>query len=130
MQNDRIPWWVTTVVLLSTFLLIMGAVLAIIRPQMLVSPQDIVNGAAHIYAMYFASRNLALAIMLMLWLSLGKKAAMSHTLLLVGLIQLLDTVMDCMDGRWKVVPGIIVLGSLCLLAATRLVRDRREQVTS
>ena len=121
-SNDRIPWWVVTIVIVASFLLIAGAVIALVHPAMLVSPHDIVNNAARIYAGYFASRNLALAIMLMLWLILRKRSSLSSTLFLVALVQLLDTGMDCVEGRWSIVPGVIVLGLICFFAAVRLLQ--------
>lgn len=120
--NERIPWWVVTIVILASFLLSAGAVIALVHPAMLVSPHDIVNDAARIYAGYFASRNLALAIMLMLWLILRKRSSLSSTLFLVALVQLLDTGMDCVEGRWSIVPGVVVLGLICFFAAVRLLQ--------
>jgi hypothetical protein len=87
---------------------------------MLVSPNDEINGAVHIYAGYFASRNMALAIMLIALLSLSAKRALSNLMVLVALIQLLDACIDCAEARWPIVPGVIVLGLIFLFGASRL----------
>jgi hypothetical protein len=44
-----------------------------------------------------------------------------HTLLVVvGLVQLADAVLDAIEGRWPVVPGVLILGCLFFLAASRI----------
>jgi hypothetical protein len=98
----------------------MGAVVALVRPGMLVSPHDEINGAVHIYAGYLVARNLAIAIMLVVLLFLGAKRALGNLMVLVGLIQLLDVCMDVAEGRWTIVPGILVFGLIFLFGAARL----------
>jgi hypothetical protein len=41
-------------------------------------------------------------------------------MVLVGLIQLLDGCMDVYEGRWVVVPGVLIFGLIFLIGATRL----------
>ena len=60
-----LPLWVRAVVVLGAVLMATGAVLAFVRPQMLVSPHDEINGAVRIYADYLTSRNLTIASMLL-----------------------------------------------------------------
>jgi hypothetical protein len=119
-QTIPIPWWLRFVVLLGALLLVVGAFLALVHPGMLVSPHDEINGAVHIYAGYFASRNAALAIMLVLLLSIGAKQALKNMMVLVALIQLLDACMDLAEGRWMLVPGVIVIGLVFLIGSARL----------
>jgi len=115
-----IAWWLRAVVILGALLMATGAVLALIHPAMLVSPHDEINGAVHIYAGYLASRNMALAIMLIALLSLSAKRALSNLMFLVALIQLLDACIDIAEHRWPIVPGVIVLGLIFLFGASRL----------
>jgi hypothetical protein len=115
-----IAWWLRTVVILGALLMAAGAVLALVHPAMLVSPHDEINGAVHIYAGYLASRNLAMAILLIVLLSLSAKRALSNLMLLVALIQLLDACIDCAEGRWPIVPGVLILGLIFLFAAAKL----------
>lgn len=115
-----IAWWLRAVVILGALLMATGAVLALIRPAMLVSSHDEINGAVHIYAGYLASRNMALAIMLITFLSLSAKRALSNLMFLVALIQLLDACIDIAEHRWTIVPGVIVLGLIFLFGASRL----------
>ena len=78
----------------------------------LVSPHDEINGAVHIYAGYLASRNLGLAILLLAAMSLRARGTLNTLMLLTAFIQVLDAGIDCVEGRWAVVPGVVVLGLL------------------
>jgi hypothetical protein len=97
-----------------------GALIALLNPAMLVSPHDEINAAVHVYAGYLFSRNAALAILLMGSLLLRSKAVLNTLILLTAFIQLLDAVVDCVEGRWLVAPGVAVFGLLFFLAAARL----------
>ena len=118
-----IPWWLRAVVILGALLMAAGAVLALIHPAMLVSSHDEINEAVHIYAGYLASRNMALAIMLIALLSLSAKRALSNLMFLVALIQLLDACIDSAEHRWPIVPGVLFLGLIFLFGASRLSKD-------
>jgi hypothetical protein len=118
--NQPIAWWVRVVVILGALLTAMGAIIALVQPAMLVSPHDEINGAVHIYAGYLVARNLAIAIMLVALLLLGAKRALGNLMVLVGFIQLLDVCMDVAEGRWSIVPGILVFGVVFLVGAARL----------
>jgi|SRR5580704_950694 hypothetical protein len=118
--TTAIAWWLYVVVILGALLTATGAILAIVHPTMLVSPHDEINGAVHIYAGYFASRNMALAVMLVVLLSLRARRALSNLMVLISFIQLLDACMDCAEGRWMIAPGVLVFGVVLLIGATRL----------
>lgn len=119
-KPSLIPWWVRVSVILGASLLAMGAVIAILQPAMLVSPRDEINGAVRIYAGYLAARNGALALMLVVLLVIGAKRALGNLMVLVGLIQLLDIAMDVAEGRWPIIPGVLVFGVVFLAAAARV----------
>jgi hypothetical protein len=119
-RNQPIAWWIRVAVILGAALTAMGAVIALVQPAMLVSPHDEINGAVHIYAGYLFARNLVIAIMLMVLLILGARRALGNLMALVGLIQLLDVCMDVVEGRWAIVPGILVFGIVFLIGAARL----------
>jgi hypothetical protein len=119
-SGQRIPIGVVALVLLGAVLLAAGAVISLWKPGMLVSPQDAINGAVQVYAGYTAARDAGLAIMLVALLSIGARRALGHLMALVGLIQLVDTAIDLVEHRWAVAPGVLVLGILFLVAATRL----------
>jgi len=115
-----VPWWVSAIILLGALLTATGAILALIHPAMLVSPHDEINGAVRIYAGYLAARNGALAIMLIVLLSLGARRSLGNLMVLIALIQVLDAVLDIAEGRWMIVPGVLVFGLVFLIAAGRL----------
>ena len=114
------PWWVYGIVGLGAVLLGAGAVIALVHPAMLVSPHDQINEAVRIYAGYFAARNLGLAILLLVALGLRARKMLHSLMLLTGFIQVLDAILDCVEARWAVLPGVVVLGLLFFLGALRL----------
>lgn len=117
---SHFPWWLYIIVILGAFLLAVGGLIALFRPAMLASPHDEINMAVHVYAGYMASRNLGLAAMLIAALSLRNRAMLNTVMLFAGLVQLLDAGIDCVEGRWIVVPGVIILGVLFFVASARL----------
>ena len=115
-----LPLWSRAIVVLGAFLLTTGAGVALFHPEMLVSPHDEINAAVRIYAGYFASRNLGLAIVLLIAMGLRAKETLNGLLLFTATIQMIDAVMDCIENRWVVAPGVVVLGLIFSLAAARL----------
>jgi hypothetical protein len=118
--TSPLSWWLQAIVLLGALLMAAGALIALINPAMLVSPHDNINAAVHIYADYLFSRNAALAILLIGALLYRSKGTLNTLILLTAFIQLLDAAVDCMEGRWVIVPGVVVFGLLFLLASARL----------
>ena len=102
-----LPLWLRGIVVLGAILILVGAGVALFRPVILVTPPDEINGADKIYAAYLASRNLALAIMLLAAMGRRIRQVLTGLLLLAALIQMLDAVIDCLDHRWAVAPGVI-----------------------
>ena len=117
---SAIPWWVTVIVVLGALLMAMGAVIALVHPAMLVSPGDEINGAVRIYAGYLFSRNLAVAVLLLLALGLRARGMLNTLVLLTAWIQIFDAGVDAWEGRWVIVPGVLVLGGMFLAASARL----------
>jgi len=122
-QLRPIPWWLVLIVIFGALLTAMGALIALVHPEMLVSPLDEINGAVHIYAGYLAARNLAIAIMLIALLFLGARRALANLMVLVGFIQLLDVCMDIAEGRGTVAAGVFVFGVIFLVSAGHLTGD-------
>ena len=119
-ENTVIPWWVFAVIMLGAVLMASGAVIALVHPAMLVAPGDEITGAVRIYAGYLVPRNLTIAIFLLLALGLRARGMLSTLVLLTAWIQILDAGMDAFEGRWMVVPGVVVLGALFFFASVRL----------
>jgi hypothetical protein len=115
-----LPLWLSVVVMIGALLMAAGGVIALIRPAMLVSPGAEIGNAAHVYAGYLVSRNLALAIMLLVALKMRSPALLSGLMLLTAFIQLIDAGMDSLEGRWTLVPGVLIYGIVFLFGAARL----------
>lgn len=113
-------WWAQLIVGLGALLTAAGAVIALVHPAMLASPGVDINGAVHIFAGYFAARNLGLACALLALLTIGARRALGQLLAVVGFIQLIDAAIDCFEGRWPVVPGAFILGTVFLIGAAKL----------
>ena len=118
--EPSIPAWVRAVALLGVLLLAAGAIIALFHPQLLVSPKDNINSAVRVYAGYLASRNLALAGVLVATLLIRARASLSTTMLIVAIVQGIDVCIDCIEGRWDIIPGIFVFGIVFAIAAFRL----------
>jgi hypothetical protein len=119
-QKTAASWWVRIVVIVGAFLMGTGAALALVDPAMLVGRASQMNSAAQVFAGYFAARNLAMAVLLLVLAIMRAGRALGHVLALVGLIQLFDCALDCLEGRWTIAPGVLILGVLFLLAASKL----------
>jgi hypothetical protein len=119
-EKAAIGWFPRVVAVLGALLLITGALIALFHPIMLVSAQDEINGAVHIYAGYLASRNLAMAIMLLAALGFAAKRLLNNLLLLVSLVQFLDALIDVVEGRLPVAIGVMILAVLFSAASASL----------
>ncbi len=124
--NANIPWWLSAIVILGALLMALGAGIALLQPARLASPHDQINGAVHVYAGYFAARALALSILLVAALTLRARALLQSLMLLTVVVQALDLVMDCMEARWAVIPGVVVLGLMFLAGWSWLSRHAPE----
>jgi hypothetical protein len=111
------PARVQVIALLGAALLALGACLALFNPALLVGKGDQMNSAARVFAGYLVSRNLSLAALLAGALILRARKALGSLIALTALIQFVDAAVDCYEGRWAIVPVVIVLGLGFLIAA-------------
>lgn len=118
--DASLPWWLSASVVAGALLMAAGGVIALVHPAMLVSANAEMNVAARVYAGYLVSRNLALAGMLLIVLAKGARSVLSSLMMLTAVIQLLDAGMDSMEGRWTLVPGVLVFAIVFFLGAARL----------
>jgi hypothetical protein len=119
-KNEAFPWWITVIVVLGALLMATGGMMALLQPSRLVSPHDEINGAVHTYAGYFASRALVLSVMLLAALLFRAKGLLNSLMLLTAFIQLMDLGVDWHEGRWSVIPGVVLVGVLFFVGAWRL----------
>ena len=113
-------------VVIGAALLAVGAVLAVVKPSMLLGPAEPVTSGVRVYAGYLFSRNLSLAMLLIAALTRRWRKNLSGMIALYALIQLLDAVMDCVEGRWAVLPPVVLLGLLFAWAWVRMSKDREQ----
>jgi hypothetical protein len=118
--SNGIAWWLSAAVILGALLMAAGGIIALVNPAMLVSPHEEINEAVHVYAGYLASRNLVLAVMLLAMLALRARRALSYLMVLTAFIQFVDAGIDVAEGRWAVVPGVLFIGLVFFLGATRI----------
>ena len=116
----RLSPWLYAITILGILLMASGALIALVHPSLLLSPHAEINEGVRIYAGYLASRNLGMAIFLLIALSLRATGMLNNLMLLSAFIQLLDAGIDCAEGRWAVAPGVIVLGILFFIAAFKV----------
>ena len=112
--------WVKAVVVLCAVLTGMGAGIAWFKPGMLLQPGSEITMAVRTYAGYLTSRNLILALMPLILMVSGARRALGNLLAMLGLIQVVDCIVDCLEARWTIAPGVLVLGMILLIAASRL----------
>lgn len=119
-ESVTLPWWLSAGVALGAVLMATGGVIALLRPIMLVSPHDQITSAVKTYAGYFAVRNLAIALLILIAMFSQARQVLATLLLVAAFIQVLDVVMDCVEGRWVLVPGVLILSLVFFAASARL----------
>lgn len=115
-----LPWWISLSVIVGALLMGTGAIIALVRPAMLVGPGAEITAAVRVYAGYLVSRNLVLALMLLAMLTLRARRALSTLMVLTGFIQLFDAGLDVTEKRWGIAPGVLIFAIVFFLGAARL----------
>lgn len=108
------PWWLTVIVIIGALLTATGAVLAIFASG------EHLNTAGHNYADYFITRNLAVAVMLLVMLALRARRVLAALMILTALIQFLDAVTAIATGRLGLVPIDLIFAAVFTFGAARL----------
>jgi hypothetical protein len=108
------PLWLTVIVILGAVLTATGAVLAIFASG------EHLNTAGHNYADYFITRNLAVAVMLLVMLALRARRVLAALMILTALIQFLDAVTAIATGRLGLVPIDLIFAAVFIFGAARL----------
>lgn len=116
-EKSPLPRWLALIVIPGALLLAAGAIIALVNPGMLSGGE--INGAVHVYAGYLVARNLGLALLLITTLSMGARRPLSTLMVLTAIIQILDAVMNAFEGRWSLIPGVLVIAVAFLFGAAR-----------
>jgi hypothetical protein len=121
-REQRWPAWLYVSVTVGAILMGLGGVIALVKPGLLLGPGDAISPGVRVYAGYLVSRNLALAAMLLVLLFLRARRMLQGMMLLTAVIQALDAVLDAIEGRWPIVPGVLVFAAVFFLGARWLGR--------
>jgi hypothetical protein len=121
-ERKSLPVWLYVSVTLGAILMAMGAIIALVKPGLLLGPGEAVTTGVRVYAGYLWSRNLALASALIVLVARRSRYMLRGMMLLTALVQLLDAVLDAVEGRWVLVPGVVVFAIVLLLGAEWLAR--------
>lgn len=108
------PWWLLAMVILGSVLTAAGAVMG------LLASGEHLNTAGQNYADYFATRNLAMAAMLLVMLALRARRVLAALMILTAVIQLLDAVTAAATGRLGLIPIDLVFTAVFLIGVARL----------
>ncbi len=110
----RWPRWVAPIVILGALLTATGALTA------LFATGEHLNTAGQNYADYFITRNLAIAVMLVLMLALRAQRTLAALMTLTALIQLLDAITAATTHRLGLIPIDLAFAAVFLLGAAQL----------
>jgi hypothetical protein len=124
-EREQWPAWLYVSVIAGAMLMGLGGVIALVKPGLLLGPGEVISSGVRVYAGYLVSRNLAMAGMLLMLLFLRSRQMLIGMMLLTGLIQMFDAVLDGFEGRWPIVPGVVVFAVVFFLGAQRLSGKRQ-----
>jgi len=116
---ERIPLWVSVVVILGALLTATGAVISKVDPTLLTNGSPLTE-EARVYADYLFSRNLPLAVMLLFLLAIKARRMLAGFMVLTAFIQLVDVINDLARGAFLLVPGLIIFATVFLIGAWQL----------
>ena len=114
------PWWLYLVIYFGSFLLIAGALIALIDPMLLVGPGQQLTVGVKIYAGYLVSRNLTIGLLLLFAERMNARASLCTLMLATALIQFVDGVIDLIEQRWTIIPVVLAIGTAFLIGARRV----------
>ncbi|MGH2441537.1 MAG: hypothetical protein ACRDFX_00010 [Chloroflexota bacterium] len=112
------PWWVPTIVIIGALLTATGAVMVLFPSG------EHLNRAGRNYAEYFATRNLAIAALLVVMLALRERRILAALMTLTAFIQLLDAATAAVTGRSTLIPIDLIYATAFLIGAARLTGRR------
>jgi hypothetical protein len=128
-MEEREPWpaWLYVSVIAGAMLMGLGGVIALVKPGLLLGPGEAISSGVRVYAGYLVSRNVAVAGMLVVLLFVRARQMLIGMMFLTGLIQMFDAVLDGFEGRWPIVPGVVVLALVFFLGAQRLSKNTQPR---
>jgi len=116
--GERIPIWVTAVVIIGALLALVGAALSKLDPALLTT--HALTDAALVYTDYTFARNLAIGLTLLALLALRSQSPLAAVMTLVAFIQVIDVLDDLARGDFTLAAGLLVFVIAFLFGARRL----------
>jgi len=110
---------VSIVVICGAILLTAGAVISKVDPSLLVNG-DQITAATRVYADYTFARDVPLAVGLLLLLAIQARQMLAGLMVLIGLMQFLDTLNDLARADFTIVPIVLVFAIIFLVGAWQL----------
>jgi hypothetical protein len=130
-RSGQARWLVDAVVLLGALLTGLVGVLSLVAPAAfltVIGHHGIpVTSSAQIFAAYTGTRELAIAVALVVLLMLRSTRVLAAVMVVTAGANLLDVVDALAVGRWAQVPGALVFALAFLAAAAWLVRQEHAQ---
>ncbi len=117
-SGERLPIWVTLVVIIGALLSLAGAALSKLDPALLTT--HALTDAARVYTDYTFARDLAVGLTLLALLALRSRSPLAAVMLLVALIQALDALDDLARGDFILAAGLLCFALAFLFGAQRL----------
>jgi hypothetical protein len=131
-RSGRARWLVDAVVLLGALLTGLVGVLSLVAPAAflaVIGHQGMpVTSSGQIFAAYTGTRELAIAVALVVLLVLRSTRVLAALMVVTAGANLLDAVDALAAGRWVQVPGALVFALAFLAAAAWLAKQAREGV--
>lgn len=117
--SEHIPLWISIAVIIGALLCAAGAVISKVDPTLLTNG-TLMTDAARVYADYLFARNISLAIMLLLLLTVRARRMLAGFMVLMALIQCFDVLNDLLSKDFLLIPGLLVFAIVFLFGASRL----------
>ena len=115
--------FLTAVTIGTALLLLVGAAIALVAPNLLTGTASPGGEADRVYEDYTVARDGALGLFLVALLALREVRTLAAALALIAAVQLIDGVLDVAGGRWLVLPAVVSVGVAGALAASRGLRQ-------
>jgi len=125
---------VDIVVVLGALLMGAAGLASIFAPQAFLTAVGVsgvpVNAGTEIFARYTGTRDVALAVMLLILVAVRSRRVLAGLVVATALAKALDCALELVAQRWPAAPGPFVVAVLYLAAAAWLIRQDRRRAAA
>jgi hypothetical protein len=129
-REKRITWPVVVVVVTGAVVVLAGGLIAWLRPGQLLPGGVPVGAGVHLYAERMAARSIPIGVGLLVLLWLRERRMLAGLLLLVGVIEIGDTIAAIVNRDWAELSGAVVAVAFFWAAWSLLRRSGRAGLGS